>query len=343
MQNPESKHHHHHHHSDTEIVAGDRTSYSGPLSGPLNKRGGRKSARFNLPADHASGAAPAADDYVEITLDVREDSVAVHSVKAAGGGEVEDPELALLAKGLEKKSSFGSSVVRNASSRIRQVSHELKRLASLTRRPHPGGRFDRTKSAAAHALKGLKFITKTDGGAACAGVEKRFDELTATTNGLLPRSLFGECIGMNKESKEFAGELFDALARRRNISGDSITKAQLKEFWEQISDQSFDSRLQTFFDMVDKDADGRITEEEVREIITLSASANKLSNIQKQADEYARLIMEELDPNELGYIMIENLEMLLLQGPSQSVRCGESRNLSKMLSEKLKPTARPTL
>lgn len=56
-------------------------------------------------------------------------------------------------------------------------------------------------------------------------------------------------IGMNKESKEFAGELFDALTRRRNIMGNSINKEELKEFWEQISDQSFDSRLQTFFDM----------------------------------------------------------------------------------------------
>lgn len=56
-------------------------------------------------------------------------------------------------------------------------------------------------------------------------------------------------VGMNKESKEFAGELFRALARRRSISSDSIDKAQLKEFWEQISDESFDSRLQTFFDM----------------------------------------------------------------------------------------------
>lgn len=54
---------------------------------------------------------------------------------------------------------------------------------------------------------------------------------------------------MNKESKEFAGELFNSLALRRNITGDSINKAQLKEFWDQISDQSFDSRLQTFFDM----------------------------------------------------------------------------------------------
>lgn len=54
---------------------------------------------------------------------------------------------------------------------------------------------------------------------------------------------------MNKESKEFAGELFDALARRRKIAGDSITKAQLKEYWNQVADQSFDTRLQTFFDM----------------------------------------------------------------------------------------------
>lgn len=56
-------------------------------------------------------------------------------------------------------------------------------------------------------------------------------------------------VGMNKDSKEFAVKLFDALARRRNISGDTINKSQLREFWEQIADQSFDSRLQTFFDM----------------------------------------------------------------------------------------------
>ncbi|KAI7740676.1 hypothetical protein M8C21_025559, partial [Ambrosia artemisiifolia] len=300
---------HDHYHSDTEVVGVDRKSFSGPLSvsGPLNKRGVRKGARFNIEgstsrsvkSSHSHGNNN--DDYVEITLDVRDDSVAVHSVKTANGVDVEDPELALLAKGLEKRSSFGSSAVRNASAKIRQVSQELKRLTSFSKRPV--GRLERTKSAAAYALKGLKFISKNDGGAAWAALEKRFDELTGDTNGLLPRSLFGECI----------------------------------EFWNQISDQSFDSRLQTFFDMVDKDADGRITEDEVREIISLSASANKLSNIQKQADEYAALIMEELDPDNVGYIMIENLEMLLLQAPTHNVR-GESRNLSQMLSQKLKTT-----
>nr|KJB51327.1 hypothetical protein B456_008G212100 [Gossypium raimondii] len=321
------RYHHRHHYSDTDVLGSEKVPHSGPLSGPLNKKvaAGKKTAHFNIPDSSSSND----DRYVEITLDVTADSVAVQSVKAANGGDLqEDPELSLLAKGLEKK----SKVVRNASAKIRQVGHELKRLTSFSKKP---ARFDRTKSAAAHALMGLKFISKNECGHGWEAVEKRFDDITASNNGVLPRYRFGECIGM--ESKEFALQLFDALARKRNIHGDAIDKAHLKEFWDQISNQSFDARLQTFFDMVDKDADGRITEQEVKEIISLSASANRLSNIQKQAEEYAALIMEELDPDRLGYIMINNLEMLLLQAPNQSVR-GESRKLSQMLSQKLKPT-----
>lgn len=40
------------------------------------------------------------------------------------------------------------------------------------------------------------------------------------------------------------------------------------------------------------------------QIIALSASANKLSKIQDEAEEYAALIMEELDPDNLGYIEV---------------------------------------
>lgn len=50
-------------------------------------------------------------------------------------------------------------------------------------------------------------------------------------------------------SKDFALVLFDALARRKDVKGDVIDMDHLKEFWEQISDQNFDSRLMTFFDM----------------------------------------------------------------------------------------------
>jgi hypothetical protein len=42
----------------------------------------------------------------------------------------------------------------------------------------------------------------------------------------------------------------------------------------------------------------------------LSASANKLSKLKEQAEEYASLIMEELDPENLGYIEVKLLKPL---------------------------------
>jgi respiratory burst oxidase len=54
---------------------------------------------------------------------------------------------------------------------------------------------------------------------------------------------------MVDSSKEFAVGIFDALARRRRQNLERITKEELYDFWLQISDQSFDARLQIFFDM----------------------------------------------------------------------------------------------
>ncbi|KAJ1386508.1 Riboflavin synthase-like beta-barrel [Sesbania bispinosa] len=269
----------HNRESDIELIGSERVAHSSPRSGALNKR------------EQDEG------DYVEVTMDIQGDSVALHSVKAVGGGNdhhVEDEKLGLLAKASRRKAS--------------------------------------------HALKGLKLSARLMVVAGWVQVEKQFEILTASSNGYLHRSLFAKCIGMNKESEAFAGELFDALSRRRNIQGDSINKAQLKDFWDQISDQSFDSRLRTFFDMVDKDADGRESlRKKIKEIICLSATTNKLSNIQNQAEEYAALIMEELDPDETGFIMVGDLEMLLMHGPTHSTR-GDSKYLSQMLSLKLRPT-----
>lgn len=238
--------------SSRDVHAGSpRVTFSGQLnafSGPLSIPGGWKSAGFTTSDVQVANADD--DNYVEITLDVRDDSVAVHSVRPASAGgavEFEDPGTMLLARKLERRPSFGSSAIRTASNRFRQVSQELRRLASFTNRAAGAGRrLDRSRSAATHALKGLKFITKADLGAGWAAVDRRFDELA--DGGLLHRGMFGQCIGM-RESKEFAERLFDALARRRHISRTSINKAELYDFWEQISNQSFDSRLQTFFDM----------------------------------------------------------------------------------------------
>ncbi|KAL3368866.1 hypothetical protein AABB24_009595 [Solanum stoloniferum] len=173
----------------------------------------------------------------------------------------------------------------------------------------------RNKSSTERALGGLRFISKTSGECDSNNdiwgkVENRFNALAK--DGLLTREDFGECIGMG-DSKEFAVGVFDALVRRRRQKMARISKAELHDFWLQISDQSFHARLEIFFDMADSNGDGRITKEEVQELIMVSASANKLSKLKENAGEYACLIMEELDPEDVGYIELWQLETLLLQ------------------------------
>ena len=51
------------------------------------------------------------------------------------------------------------------------------------------------------------------------------------------------------DSKAFALGIFDALARRKRQRITAINKEQLYDFWQMLSDQSFDARLQIFFDM----------------------------------------------------------------------------------------------
>nr|DAD44178.1 TPA_asm: hypothetical protein HUJ06_002408 [Nelumbo nucifera] len=166
---------------------------------------------------------------------------------------------------------------------------------------------ERTRSKARRTLTGLRFISRTtddkDTTELWRKVESRFKSLAK--DGLLSREDFGQCIGT------LLG-IFDALARRRRQKIERITK-ELYDFWLQVSDQRFDGRLQIFFDIADSNEDGRITREEVQELIKLGASANKLSKLKEQAEEYASLIMEELDPENLGYIELWQLEALLLE------------------------------
>eukprot|EP00250_Pteridium_aquilinum_P004331 c14550_g2_i1 orf=954-1937(+) len=239
--------------------------------------------------------------FVELTLDVRDDSVLLRNVQATS----DDPECKMLVQEWERKG--GSSLmnlVRSASNvsgrLLKQISTDLsvdmlKRTAStsqtmskfsqeLKRFANTGGGnssnlgfpisgagsrvpsslrlgsssrsqrafLQRCKSSAEFALEGLRFISKTTGDSAIQwqAVENRFYSLASTDN-LLARADFGFCIGM-KDSNEFATELFDALARRRGLVLQAISLEELKDFWMQINNQSFDSRLQIFFDMCDK-------------------------------------------------------------------------------------------
>ncbi|CAN6329775.1 unnamed protein product [Urochloa humidicola] len=122
---------------------------------------------------------------------------------------------------------------------------------------------DRSLTGAASAFRGLQFLNQAAVTEGWSEVEKRFHRLAV--DGYLLRPRFSQCIGM-VGSEQFAEQIFDALAWRRGITAQVLTKDQVREFWEQLSDPGFDAKLRTFFDMVDKNADGQITEEELKEV-----------------------------------------------------------------------------
>ncbi|KAL5572302.1 hypothetical protein UlMin_021899 [Ulmus minor] len=260
-------------------------------------------------------------DLVEVTLELEDDSIVVCSVnptantlratsdEAASGGGILARSLSSASRNIRRKFPW----LRSSSSRASSETEEVTAVSARDAR-RIKAKLQRTRSSAQRALNGLRFINRTtgtnDAEKMWRRVESKFDSLSK--HGLLSREDFGECIGM-VDSKEFAVGIFDTLARRRRQKIDKITKEELHDFWLQISDQSFDARLQIFFEMADSNEDGRITRNEVQELIMLSASANKLCKLKERAEEYASLIMEELDPENLGYIELWQLEELLLQ------------------------------
>lgn len=53
-----------------------------------------------------------------------------------------------------------------------------------------------------------------------------------------------------RDSNEFAGELFEALARRKSIDSENgIDISQMRGFWEDMANNDLDTRLHIFFDM----------------------------------------------------------------------------------------------
>ncbi|KAL4301897.1 hypothetical protein GQ457_10G001410 [Hibiscus cannabinus] len=286
-------------------------------------------------------------ELVEVTLELENDSIVFCSVAPPGTPVEREASVAgssgILARSLSATSrirrKFGWLKSGSTSRASSTTENDQDRRITARDERRIKAKLQRTKSCAERALKGLRFISRNTGANDAEQmwkrVESRFESLAK--EGLLAREDFGECIGM-VDSKDFAVGIFDALARRRRQRIQKITKEELRDFWLQISDQSFDARLQIFFDMADSNEDGRITREEVQELIMLSASANKLSQLKDQAEEYASLIMEELDPENFGYIELWQLETLLLQRdtymnysrPLSTASVGWSQNLSSI-------------
>ncbi|KAK6925109.1 Ferric reductase transmembrane component-like domain, partial [Dillenia turbinata] len=172
---------------------------------------------------------------------------------------------------------------------------------------------DGVKSVAESALEWLRFINQaTAGGLQWKEVENRFDRLASTGSGPVPvieSSEFGFCIGM-QQNPEFANELLRALRGKSALLSNEITKEQLHNLWCRITNPCFHSRLQIFFDLCDINKDGIITEMEIKQVVMLSATTNKLAISQDEAEEYASLIIHELDTDYKGYIELSQLETL---------------------------------
>ncbi|KEH35678.1 respiratory burst oxidase homolog protein D isoform X2 [Medicago truncatula] len=293
-----------------ELIGGgitERVPQNGSLSGRFNKMVSRRKVKISSKEQNEEE-----NECAQITLDIPGDSAVSVEPLAGNNDRGEDGKLDLLSKRIEKKRSH-----------LKQVSKELKRKVGTEKK-----KYDRTTSAASNALKGLNFITKAARDDGWEKVYGEFYRLTKKTNRLLPRSMFAECID----------ELLNVISKRREIDGDPLNEAELKEIWEAISDDRYDTRLKTFFDMIDKDADGRITEDEIKQIIILCAGTNRLASIENHAGQYAALIMEELDPDGLRFITLDQLEMLLLHG-STNFTTLDSKDLNKMLSS-IKPKPR---
>uniref|UniRef100_A0A9I9DXG0 Respiratory burst oxidase homolog protein H n=1 Tax=Cucumis melo TaxID=3656 RepID=A0A9I9DXG0_CUCME len=186
-------------------------------------------------------------------------------------------------------------------------SNDVKKTVAETSQPLVGIRRRRKEFSMLRFLDGFKDGKEEE---AWKATEKRFRQLAP--DGKLSRDKFGACIGMKKDSTDFGGELFDVLARRRGIMGaKGITLQELRDFWEDLTKEDLDSRLRIFFDLCDKNGDGKISREEVKSVLEWSASANKLKNLEREAETFASLIMEELDPDLNGFIEIEDMETLV--------------------------------
>ncbi|XP_061364958.1 respiratory burst oxidase homolog protein A-like [Gastrolobium bilobum] len=177
------------------------------------------------------------------------------------------------------------------------------------------------------AIQGMGFINGIVGHSGIMewkDVEKRFDQVAWTGNGPEPVvtwSEFGFCIGM-LSSPEFANELLRALRGHRDWKF-NITKTELHKFWFRMKDDSINSRMRIFFDMCNRNMDGRITEMDIKQTILLTASTNKLSVTHEEAEDYAALFMESLDDKNKGYIEISQMESLFkasLTKPASSTR-----------------------
>uniref|UniRef100_A0A7N0V176 Uncharacterized protein n=1 Tax=Kalanchoe fedtschenkoi TaxID=63787 RepID=A0A7N0V176_KALFE len=164
-------------------------------------------------------------------------------------------------------------------------------------------------------------------------VEHRFDRLCLMSRSGEPTitdSAFGYCIGLER-SLEYAKELLRALRGRREQKFE-ITKSEIHDYWSRLTNPCFESRLHIFFNLCDADMDGRINSTDIKQVVTLSASTNKLSLIYEEAEAYTDLILEELDSANEGHIQLPQLKKLFkLRSTSRYISRSNQMSVSQVI------------
>ncbi|KAE9601917.1 hypothetical protein Lal_00040969 [Lupinus albus] len=189
------------------------------------------------------------------------------------------------------------------------------------------------------SIQGMGIMNDIGGGSILEwkDVENRFDQLAWTGNRpepVIKWSEFDFCIGM-QSSQDFANELLRTLRRGRNWKLD-ITKPELQYFWFRIKDDSFNSRMRIFFDMCNRNMDGRITETDIKQTILLTASTNKLSLTYEEVEDYTALIMKSVDIKNKGYIEISQMESLMKAALSSKTPLSPTKQVKEALGKNKK-------
>uniref|UniRef100_A0A803L9I8 Uncharacterized protein n=1 Tax=Chenopodium quinoa TaxID=63459 RepID=A0A803L9I8_CHEQI len=151
-------------------------------------------------------------------------------------------------------------------------------------------------------------------------------------------SQFGYCIGM-QQTAQFAGELLQVLKGRKNHNN-KLTKKEIYGYWHRLTNPSYSSSLQIFFDMCDKDMDGKITKDDFKQMIMLSVTTNKLDMKQEEAEHFASMIMLEVDTQQKGYIEYKHRAAFQVMGYCLSTAKGAAETLKFNMALILLPVCR---
>ncbi|KAK6158270.1 hypothetical protein DH2020_005584 [Rehmannia glutinosa] len=279
---------------------------------------GNSASEGSSPGTEYSGdSATNASEFVEVTLDLQDDdTIILRSVEPATVISIDGNDIISGITGIETPAPASASAStsrsptmrRSASNKLIQFSQELKAEA-LAKAKQFSQELRRFSWSHGHASRILSGVGGSGGGGnsgldsalAARAMRRQRAQLDRTRSGaqkalqglkFISKTKNNRIDAWNEVQNNFEKLAKDGYLHRADFA-QCIGMRDSKEFALELFDA--------------------LSRRRRLKIIMVSASANKLSRLKEQAEEYAALIMEELDPERLGYIELWQLETLLLQ------------------------------